>query len=98
MLIKKRRNIKKIVKYDPDDEEPIKVKVPKKKPVRKKIKEEPKETVTAEDLDTYNPWLVGHVSDFLKYCCPECKFSDSTLKGKLCILEVVSLLSIIKNR
>ena len=92
MLIKKRRNIKKVVKYDPDEEEPIKVKVPKKKPIRKKIKEEPKETVTAEDLDTYNPWLVGHVSDFLKYCCPECKFSDSTLKGKICILGVVSLL------
>ena len=26
-----------------------------------------------------NPWNVNDVSDFLKYCCPECDFTDQNL-------------------
>ena len=44
-------------------------------PVAKKIKKE------KEVADDFNPWSVEDVSVFLKYCCPECKFSDHTLKG-----------------
>ena len=27
-----------------------------------------------------NPWLVEDVSSFLKYCCPECSYSDRDLE------------------
>ncbi len=27
-----------------------------------------------------NPWSVEDVSVFLKYCCPECDYSNETLK------------------
>ena len=28
-----------------------------------------------------NPWEVSNVSEFLKYCCPECEFSDGNLEN-----------------
>ena len=37
------------------------------------------EPLKIEDFDD-NPWSVDNVSAFLKYCCPECGFSNQTLK------------------
>ena len=28
-----------------------------------------------------NPWSVEHYSAFLKYCCPECEYSNETLNS-----------------
>ena len=33
-----------------------------------------------EMSDNSNPWLVEDVSSFLKYCCPECSYSDRDLE------------------
>ena len=27
-----------------------------------------------------NPWIVEEISDFLKYCCPECNHNDQNLE------------------
>ena len=64
---KKRGRPKKLAKQNIITETP--------EPVAKKIKKE------KEVADDFNPWSVEDVSVFLKYCCPECKFSDHTLKG-----------------
>ena len=37
------------------------------------------EPLKIEDFDD-NPWSVDNASAFLKYCCPECEFSNQTLK------------------
>merc|ERR1712083_493801 len=31
--------------------------------------------------DGFNPWSVEDLSFFLRYCCPECDFSDHNLKS-----------------
>ena len=35
--------------------------------------------LTEEIIPSENPWSVPNVSEFLKYCCPECEYSDQNL-------------------
>ena len=44
------------------------------------ITENSVKTVVKKEEYESNPWSVDSVSDFLKYCCPECNFSEKDLK------------------
>ena len=43
------------------------------------IDSEIKMDLTEENIPSENPWSVPNVSEFLKYCCPECDYSDHNL-------------------
>ena len=51
-------------------------------------KDEIKPMITENSVETFikkeeyesNPWLVDSVSELLKYCCPECNYSEKDLK------------------
>ena len=43
------------------------------------IDSEIKMDLTEEIIPSENPWSVPNVSEFLKYCCPECEYSDQNL-------------------
>ena len=35
--------------------------------------------IIIENIEDFNPWSVNDASVFLKYCCPECDYSDQLL-------------------
>ena len=56
-----------------------------KRTLKRSVRLEPLESVAKkvknELFNDFNPWSVDDLSFFLKYCCPECNFSDQALKN-----------------
>ena len=48
--------------------------------IKPMVTENSVETIIKKEEYESNPWLVDSVSELLKYCCPECNYSEQDLK------------------